>query len=235
MARPIKETSRNDMIVQIKDTARSQMVARGTAGLSLRGISRELGITAPAIYNYFPTLDDLITALISDAFQALATAMANAATDQSEDSAAARIFAAGLAYRDWALAHPIQFQLIYGNPLPNYRAPAEVTSPLARRPFEGLMQDFWQAYQSGELQLPPDYVDIPPALHNDIRDYLSRINTIMPAALVYAIMASWARIHGIVMLELFQHITPILPHTGQFYRHELANFLRSLGMNPPAG
>jgi AcrR family transcriptional regulator len=233
MARPIKETSRDDMIAQIKDTARSQMAARGTAGLSLRGIARELGITAPAIYNYFPTLDDLITALIGDAFQALAIAMAQAAGTHPEAHPAARIYAAGLAYRDWALAHPIQFQLIYGNPIPNYVAPAEVTSPLARRPFEGLMQDFWQAYQSGALQLPADCSDIPPALRDDIRQYLSRIERALPEALVYAIMASWARIHGIVMLELFQHITPILPHTGQFYRHELANFLRSLGMAPP--
>ena len=41
------------MITQIKVVARQQMAEHGTAGLSLRGIAREMGITAPAIYNYF--------------------------------------------------------------------------------------------------------------------------------------------------------------------------------------
>ena len=75
--RPTREHAheRIDMITRIKAVARQQMAEHGTAGLSLRGIAREMGITAPAIYNYFPRLDDLITALIVDAFTALADAM----------------------------------------------------------------------------------------------------------------------------------------------------------------
>ena len=75
--RPKRELGRerSDTITQIKAVARQQMAEHGTAGLSLRGIAREMGITAPAIYNYFPRLDDLITALIVDAFTALADAM----------------------------------------------------------------------------------------------------------------------------------------------------------------
>ena len=68
MARPTHDA-------QIKAAARQQMAEHGTAGLSLRGIARQLGITAPAIYNYFPRLEDLITALIVDAFSDLADVM----------------------------------------------------------------------------------------------------------------------------------------------------------------
>lgn len=234
MPRPIKDTTREEMIEQIKETARQQMASKGTAGLSLRGIAREIGITAPAIYNYFPTLDDLITALISDAFRSIAKAMEQAADKQDDGRVASRILAAGMAYREWAIAHPIQFQLIYGNPIPNYLAPAEITGPLARLPFEGLMKDFLRAYHSGELQLPDQYVHIPADIEDDIDAYLDRVGFELPKAVVYTIMASWAHIHGMIMLELFHHITPIISHTDQFYQHEMISFLRSLKMTPPA-
>ena len=75
MARPRREAAHPNIAAAIKSVARQQMSERGTAGLSLRAIARELEITAPAIYNYYPRLDDLITALIVDAFQSLADAM----------------------------------------------------------------------------------------------------------------------------------------------------------------
>jgi AcrR family transcriptional regulator len=233
MPRPIKNTTREEMIEQIKSTARTHMSAKGTAGLSLRGIAREIGITAPAIYNYFPTLDALITALITDAFQSIAEYMATASATQDDGTAASRIFAAVIAYREWAIAHPIQFQLIYGNPIPNYVAPIEITGPMARLPFEGLMSDFVQAYHKQELQLPKYLVDIPPIVRSDIVAYLDHVGFDMPEAVVYAIMSGWSHIHGIVMLELFEHITPIFANTAHFYRHEVIGFLRSLSMSPP--
>ncbi len=234
MPRPIKDTTREDMIAQIKATARQQMTEKGTAGLSLRGIARAIGVTAPAIYNYFPTLDDLITALIVDAFRSVADTMIATADAHDDGSATSRIFAAGLAYREWALAHPVQFQLIYGNPIPNYSAPAEVTAPLARLPLHGLVQDFLRAHQNGELTLPDAHVHIPDAVRADIRAYVAYTDADIPEGLVYTLMAVWSRLHGMVMLELFQHLTAIIPHTDEFYRHELVNFLTSLSMTPPA-
>lgn len=233
MARPIKDTTRSDMIEQIKATATSQMATHGTAGLSLRGIARELNITAPAIYNYFPTLDDLITALIVDAFKSIAQAMSMAATVNDKGSVASRIFASGMAYRQWAIDHPMQFQLIYGNPIPNYVAPAEITGPLARLPFEGLMQDFTRAYETGEMRLPETCNPLPQGVSEPIKGYVQRVGFDVPEPVVYVIMSSWARLHGIVMLELFQHITPILGNTGEFYKHELIGFLKSLNLKPP--
>ena len=83
------------------------MAEHGTAGLSLRGIGREMGITAPAIYNYFPRLDDLITALIVDAFTALADAIEAAEVAVQSEAPGTKILASCLAYREWAMAHPV--------------------------------------------------------------------------------------------------------------------------------
>ncbi|MEZ4675940.1 MAG: helix-turn-helix domain-containing protein [Caldilineaceae bacterium] len=117
----------------IKDTARKLMAEKGTAGLSLRAIARELKMTAPALYHYFPSLDDLITALIVDAFTAHAAYVRQTsdAAAQAGASTTEQLWAALLAYRRWALKQPIDFQLIYGNPIPGYSAPAAVTVPAA--------------------------------------------------------------------------------------------------------
>lgn len=230
MARPRRTTQADspDMPSQIKAAARRQMAQHGTAGISLRGIARELGITAPAIYNYFPRLEDLLTALIVDAFNALADAIQAAETAVQSATCGPKILASCLAYREWAVAHPVDFQLIYGNPIPGYVAPAEVTVPLARRPFDGLFRLFLEAYQAGELVIPAEYDPIPASIRAHFADWLPKAGYDFPDALLCLLMSGWARIHGMVMLELFEHLGPVVGDTEAFFRHEVEAFWRQL-------
>lgn len=228
--RPTREHAheRTDMIGQIKAAARQQMAEHGTAGLSLRGIARELKITAPAIYHYFPRLEDLITALIVDAFTALADAMEAAEAAVASERPYDKIMALCLAYREWAVGYPTVFQLIYGNPIPGYHAPAEITLPLARRPFLGLFRWFLRAYQAGELTIPPEYQAVPPAMSEGIAAWRRASGIEMPDTLLGLLMSGWARIHGAVLLELFGHLEPLVGAGGSFYRYELEAFAQRL-------
>jgi len=237
MARPRRTTQIDspDMPSQIKAAARQQMAQHGTAGISLRGIARELGITAPAIYNYFPRLDDLITALIVDAFNALADAIEAAEAAVTSTTCGPKILASCLAYRAWAVAHPVDFQLIYGNPIPGYVAPAEVTVPLARRPFDGLFRLFLEAYQSGELVVPAEYEPVPASIAAHVATWLPTAGYDFPDALLCLLMSGWARIHGMVMLELFEHLGPVVGDAAAFYRYEVEAFLQHLGMAKSRG
>ena len=230
--RPKRELGRerSATIAQIKAVARQQMTEHGTAGLSLRGIAREMGITAPAIYNYFPLLDDLITALIVDAFTALAESVEAAELHVRSEKCGMKILASYLAYREWAIAHPVDFQLIYGNPISGYFAPAEITVPLARRPFEGLARLFLEAYQTGELVVPAEYVPVPASISAHFATWLPEAGYDFPDALLCLLMSGWARIHGMVMLELFEHLGPVVGHPADFYRYVLGAFLQRLGM-----
>lgn len=228
-------TERNTTIDQIKAVARQQMTAHGTAGLSLRGIAREMGITAPAIYNYFPRLDDLITALIADAFTALADFMKAAESQVRSETCRVRILASCLAYREWAISHPVDFQLIYGNPIPGYVAPAEITAPLARLPFDGLVRHFLEAYQSGELIVPAEYAAIPDNITAHLVTWLPEAGYNLPDALLCLLMSTWARMHGMVMLELFEHLGLVVGDGAAFYRYELEAFLQRLGLMSPVG
>ncbi len=221
---------RSETIAQIKAAARQQMAEQGIAGLSLRGIARELGITAPAIYNYFPRLEDLITALIVDAFSALAEAMEVAEVALASERPYDNIMALCLAYRRWAVEHPTDFQLIYGNPIPGYHAPEELTIPLARRPFLGLFRWFLRAHQAGELTIPAEYQAVPPAMVEGIAAWQRAAGIEMPPALLGLLMSGWSRIHGAVMLELFHHLQPLVGDGATFYRYEIVAFLQQLGM-----
>lgn len=231
MPGPRKVELRHEMAATIKATARQQMSAKGTAGLSLRAIARQLGVTAPAIYNYFPRLDDLITALIVDAFNAQADAIQAAVDAVASDATAPKLRAALLAYRQWAVDHPTDFQLIYGNPIPGYEAPTDITTPLASRPGFIIGGLLWAGYQRGEVRLPPHYADIPPSTVAAVEAWKAHTDqTDMPTGLIYGLFAGWTRIHGMTVLEILQHTPPVFGDTAAFYANEVEIMLGDFGL-----
>lgn len=236
MSRPTQQQilarGTRDMAADIKATARAQMAAQGTAGLTLRGIARALGITAPAIYNYYPRLDGLITALIVDAFTDLAETMEAAEAAEPAERAFDKILALCLAYRQWAMDHPTDFQLIGGNPIPGYQAPAELTLPLARRPFLGLFRWFIHAHASGELTIPAEYQAVPPAVSAGVAAWRQLSGIDVPDPLMGLLMSGWARIYGLTALEMYGHLQPLVGDPAALYRYEMTAFLGQLGLTP---
>lgn len=215
----------------IMSIAHKQMEEKGTAGLSLRAIARELGVTAPAIYNYFPRLEDLITALITNAFTDLAEAMEYSREQNTEKSRIFQIKAMIYAYRQWAVDHPVDFQLIYGNPIPGYQAPFEVTGPLARQPFLSIFRLFAEALERSELEIPPEYRQVPEMISAHLTEWRKESGLEIADSLVCLIMSGWARIHGLVMLELFHHIQPVIGDPGELYKYEIEAFFERVGIN----
>ncbi len=80
-----RERVRAATIDEIKEIARRHIAEKGAAALSLRAIAREMGMTSPALYRYFASRDDLVTALIVDAYNSLADAL-EAARDACEEA-----------------------------------------------------------------------------------------------------------------------------------------------------
>ncbi|MBL8094524.1 MAG: TetR/AcrR family transcriptional regulator [Anaerolineales bacterium] len=199
----------------IKTSARRQMAAHGTAGLSLRAIARELDVSAPALYRYFPNLDALITALILDGFNALADALEAAERTLPPTEPRAQLRAALLAYRAWALSHPIDFQLIYGNPIPGYVAPAEVTVPAATRQLEILGRITDRAFAAGQIVLRRELTEIPPSVRAQLARIAEPYGT--SVEVLHTCMLGWTRIHGAIQLELFGHTPPVVGDPAAFY------------------
>ncbi|WP_154795602.1 TetR/AcrR family transcriptional regulator [Occultella kanbiaonis] len=143
--RTARAIARAELTQQIKDEALRQLGDAGAGELSLRAISRELGMVSSALYRYFASRDELLTALIIDAYADLADALdaadarfadpeqaAPAATGTEQAAQAERWATAAVTLRDWALAQPHRYSLLYGTPVPGYRAPMETTVPAER-------------------------------------------------------------------------------------------------------
>jgi AcrR family transcriptional regulator len=190
-----------------------------------------MDVTAPAIYRYFPSLDDLITELIIENFNALADAMAAGAGSCAADDYSGRLMGMLMAYRQWALDHKVDFQLIYGNPIPGYVAPAERTVPAARRGFDVVVAILADAIAAGKLVPPPEYEHLPENIAAQLAGVMEHEGYDVPLVVLYLATVGWTRIHGIVMLELFDDIQPVVGDTEAFYHFEMGMLMKQLGYN----
>jgi AcrR family transcriptional regulator len=195
------------------------MASEGAAGLSLRAIAREMGMTAPAIYRYFPSRDDLVTALIVDAYDSLAGALNAADAPLDRDDLGGRLVAMARAYRAWAFSHRAEYSLIFGTPIVGYHAPYEVTQPAAFRATVQLVDVITRAIvrMNAEPISRDGYTGLS-NLDGDIR---------------HAAIAAWATMHGLVSLELFGHLEKIEDATDELFDAEITRFAHRLGIGPP--
>lgn len=221
----LREATRNEIL----DTARRQMAESGAA-LSLRAIAREMDMTAPGLYRYFQNRDDLVTALIVAAYHSLADTLEAARDAQAAGDHAGKLLAAAFAYRDWALAHPEDFALIYGTPIPGYDAPRELTVPAAGRSFQVFAPMIADAIQAGVMVPPAEYMRVPPAVHVALAAMQEQEGYGFPLEALFITTVGWTQMHGLVTLELFGHTGAVVGDTGEFYQFEIRNMMKHLGL-----
>ena len=152
-SRTARERVRAELTREITDVARAQLATEGAGGLSLRAVAREMGMVSSAIYRYFPSRDDLLTALIVDGYNAIGEVAERADAACPAGEHARRWLAVCRAIRDWALAHPHEYALVYGSPVPGYQAPQQTIGPAARAAtvFGKIISD---AREAGALRPP---------------------------------------------------------------------------------
>ncbi|MDR7273352.1 TetR/AcrR family transcriptional regulator [Catenuloplanes atrovinosus] len=112
-----RERVRTATVAEIKEVARRLLVGGGLSAVSLRAIGREVGMTAPALYRYFPGLDALVGALAADLFAELTEAVRAVRDDLAGEPPMVRLTGMARAFRRWSLAHPREFALMFGGVL----------------------------------------------------------------------------------------------------------------------
>lgn len=223
-----KRKSNEAVLQQIKTIARRQMAADGTAALSLRAIAREMQVTAPALYRYFPSRDDLITELIMDAFNDIADTLDMIDKAQPPDAYASRVMAYALGYRNWALEHPTEYQLIYGNPIPGYVAPSELTTPTARRSYMIFADILNDALVAGKLHLQPEDFAIPESVVEHVKTFRELGLPDFPPVILALSIGGWAQLHGAILLELYGQLQYFTSDTEAFYQAQVVNLLHEV-------
>ncbi|MFE6195831.1 TetR/AcrR family transcriptional regulator [Streptomyces sp. NPDC057838] len=225
-----RERLRAETTAEIKQVALSLMAEGGPDAITLRAIAREMGMTANAIYGYFPTRDDLVTTLINDVYTALADAVDTAWETTPSAEPAVRIEAWADAFRTWALVNPEGFRLIYGDPVPGYRAPEGGPAPdAARRVCTGLTAlaaaawPYARDYYQDSLF---DWSDFNPGLLAKVRPAFPDL----PPAAVALALRIWGHLHGLVSLEIYGHMRTQTASPEKLFQEELAQLIRTLGL-----
>jgi AcrR family transcriptional regulator len=209
-----RERARAATIAEIKETALRLMHEQGTTDLRFSDIAREMGMTPPALYRYFADGDDLLTALIVDAFDDLADAVAAARDRVPADDPSGRLLAVSQAYRTWARREPQRFALILGMPVPGYAAPEEgPTTEAARRAMTQLKSLFFDALDRGLLG-EPLITDVDESIrqHAENPQYSGRTDDrTLPPETFQAMLNCWVGLHGFTSLETYGHLEFLPP------------------------
>ena len=203
----------------IKETAWKQIAEFGAPALSLRAIARELNITAPAIYNYFPDRDALVTALIIDAYKSFGDSQLEARDAVPASNMEGRLKAIGIAYRTWAHTHPPRYQLIFGTPIPGYEGPLMEILPYGARSLSALVSVIEQLRLSSKLNIK-SFPNVKEEYKAEFEVWKSYGGDVDILSLSVA-MIIWARVHGIVSLEIAGNLPPFGASGDDLYLFEM--------------
>ena len=215
-AASIRARVRAEMTSEIKAVARRHLETDG-ANLSLRAVARDMGMVSSALYRYFASRDDLLTALIIDAYNAVggAVEVADAAISDRGDLRG-RWLATARAVRGWALERPAEYALLYGSPVPGYTAPGDTTAAATRTAvvLVGILSD---GHAAGAIKAPAAAPQLGRAVRADLALARDQISPGLPEELLLLGMTGWLQLFGAVSFELFGQLNNVIEAREEFF------------------
>lgn len=229
MTKTRREERREETIREIKNLAWQQLEQAGSDQLSLRKISRDMRMSSAAIFRYFDSRQTLITALMNDAFENLSIHISAECEKFSTQTQLEKIIIACQSYRTWALANPAQYALIYGSPIFDYAPEWQSLTNSAKGSLEIFLKLITQAWHNGEINPKASSIQLSPALISQMQALIAARGYSAPPEILYSVIKGWTVLHGTVSLEVFKHITPILPDPSEFFNQSILDLLEQIG------
>ncbi|GLY93877.1 TetR/AcrR family transcriptional regulator [Actinoplanes sp. NBRC 103695] len=222
-AASLRARVRAEMTEEIKTVAKRHLAEEG-ANLSLRAVARDIGMASSAVYRYFASRDELLTALIIDAYDSLGAAAESAAA--GGDAFARRWIDTGHAVREWALARPHEWALIYGSPVPGYAAPRDtVTSAI--RVILALGGIVAEAHAAGAL---PDGEPLAEPLAPEARSVADVLAPGLPPQVAFRALGGWLQLCGAISAELFGQLQNTVEARREFLEFQMRGTLAWIGL-----
>lgn len=208
MTQTPRERARLQTMSEILSIGRRHLAVHGAAGLSLRAVARDLGVVSSAVYRYVKNRDELLTLLLVDGYNALGDAVDHAVGRVPVDDFAAQFRALGRALREWAVAEPARYGLLFGSPVPGYEAPAEQTTGPGTRVVMRLVRIIEDAHRGGALR-----EDKPPAapsagIATDLSAIRQELGLSAPDHVLARGVLVWAALFGAISFEVFGQYGP---------------------------
>jgi AcrR family transcriptional regulator len=228
--RTARERVRLELTNEIKQVALAQLASGGGAALSLRAIAREMGMASSALFRYFRNRDALLTALIIDSYSSLAESAETAETRVHHKTIQDRWMAICHGVRSWAVAHPHEYALIFGSPIPGYAAPTGTVAPATRVPLllGALLGDLMSEDSYGAAAHPEPSINV--------RRAIDPVRAMMPEGIPSDLMVrglmAWTYLFGAVSFEVFGHRHNVIADPEAFFDHEIRQLATMVGLVP---
>ena len=230
-----RQRARTEITAEILAAARIRLTQQGPGELSLRAVARDVGMVSSAVYRYFPSRDDLLTALLLVAYNELGQAAEDAdASVKDRTNHLKRWTTACRAVRSWALAHPGDYALLYGPPVPGYTAPQD-TVPAATRVTLVLINIALDARKDGAL--PPKAPSLAPkGIEKTMKgaiDFLTAMDVPTggdTAEIAFRLIGAWSGLFGTISFELFGHLVGSVTDNDRYFDQVVMRFAADLGL-----
>src|ERR1700722_17628214 len=250
MAVMVQAPSRRDRVraattQEIIQTARKLLVQQGPDAVSLRAIAREMGMTAPALYRYFDSHEELLRHVVADIFTDLASHVRTAIHEAADLSASdlpeaevmvLKMIAGCRAFRAWTLTHVPEFSMIFGSPVPGLEVLHEMhgdpTADCGYQFGQVFLDVFSDLYRRRPFAIPADD-EIQPSLRDQLVRYRELVHVDLPLGALQTFLRCWVLLYGTVSLEVFGHMKFALDDPSPMFELMLSDLAPMIGLEYP--
>jgi AcrR family transcriptional regulator len=238
-----RDRARADTVREIKSTARRVLVDQGVDGLALRAVAREMGMTAPGLYRYFDSREDLVENVVADLYDELTGVLEAVRDDADPATPGYQLLVVARAFRTWAITHPAEFGLLFGSAgqgvLPeDAHDYGERPSQLAAGRFGGVFAELVaRLYLEQGFPVPADD-ELDPQLQTQLTEWCAKLPVALPLGVMSVFLSCWIKLYGMVCMEIFGHLRFALHDADPMFESELRGLADVLGIaaeyRPPA-
>ncbi len=225
-----RERQREQTYVDIVDAAR-ELLAEG-AELSLRAVAGRMGLTAPALYRYVASYQELVDLVAFEIDKAATERMAEAAEAIPADDPAGRLVVSAATFRSWAHEQPREFTLVFANPIADTACVRRemLTAATSGHYFHDLLLQMWD-----QNPFPhPELSELDPKVAEALEDPLIPIDIEKVPdghrGMLWVFIRAWAALYGVVTLEVFGHMDPRIIESGAMFTTMMRDWLPQLGL-----
>ena len=225
-----RERQREATYAEITRASR-ELLAEG-AELSLRAVASRMGMTAPALYRYVGSYQELVDLVAFEIDKAATERFAAAADQLPEDDYAGRLVASTTEFRMWALANPREFTLAFANPIADANCVRRemLTISNSGHLMTGQMRALWE-HNHHPI---PTLDELPPSVREAVLDPLipAKVDDLAleDRGLAWLYMQGWTVLYGVVALEVFGHMDPRVIESGEMFIEAVRSFAPKLGL-----
>jgi AcrR family transcriptional regulator len=228
-----RERVRADTLRDIRTAARAVLVEHGVEGLALRAIAREVGLSAPALYRYFASREELVEQVVADLYGELCDVMEAQRDAVDPERPGTRLLVASRAFRGWATTHPAEFGLLFGSAADGVvpgSTGSEGPAAAAGRRFGGVFATLFVAVHLRRPFPVPADEDLDPDYRDQLRAWCAELPVQMPVGVMSVFLSCWVRLYGLVCMEVFGHLRFALADARPLFEAEMRAVGERLGI-----